>query len=114
MKRIAPNHYIHSYVHLGRVGVLLEFGLDTHVTEKSSAFQQLATDVCLQIAAQDPSDVSDLLGQSFLKLPSTSVGEHIGMTAADLEDHIEITRFTRWEASKFKKDDELAPFQKRY
>ena len=114
MKRAATNHYIHSYVHLGRVGVLLEFGLDTHLTEKATAFQQLATDLCLQIAAQDPRDVADLLGQSFLKVPSTSVGEHMGQTATALEDRIEITRFTRWEAPKFKKDDELAPFQKRY
>ena len=112
MKHPAPNHYIHSYVHLGRVGVLLEFGLDTHVTEKSTAFQQLAIDLCLQIAARDPRDVADLLGQSFLKAPGTSVGEHMGQTAADLKDRIEITRFTRWEAPKFRKDDELAPFRR--
>lgn len=114
MKRTAANHYIHSYVHLGRVGVLLEFGLDTHVTPKSSDFQQLATDLCLQIAAQDPRDVADLLGQPFLKVPDTCVREHLDRTATDLEDRIEITRFTRWEAPTFRKDDELAPFQKRY
>jgi translation elongation factor EF-Ts len=79
--------------------------------EKSSIFQQLATDLCLQIAAQDPRDVADLLRQPFLKDTTTSVGEHLSQTAIRLQERVEVTRFMRWEAPKFKKDDELAPFQ---
>jgi elongation factor Ts len=114
MKRPALNHYIHSYVHLGRIGVLLEFGLDTHAIEKSPTFQQLAIDLCLQISAQTPCDVADLIGQPFLKDPTRSVGEHLSQTAIHLKERIEVTRFTRWEAPAFKKNDELAPFQGRF
>jgi elongation factor Ts len=114
MKRPALNHYIHSYVHLGRVGVLLEFGLDTHMIEKSLIFQQLATDLCLQIVAQDPRDIAALLRQPLLKDTTTSVGEHLSQTVIRLQERVEVTRFTRWEAPKFKKDDELAPFQRNF
>lgn len=110
----ALNHYIHSHVHLGRIGVLLELGVDTHMIEKSQTFQLLATDICLQIAAQDPRDVADLLRQPFLKNIETSVGEHLSHAATLLQESIEIIRFMRWEAPKFKKDDELAPFERSF
>lgn len=113
MKRSALNHYIHSHVHLGRIGVMLELGLETHMIVKSAAFQQLATDLCLQIAAQDPCDVAALLQQPYFKTLGASVEEHLDQAAAALQERVEVIRFVRWEAPAFRKEDELAPFERR-
>jgi len=110
MSRRLTNHYIHSHVHLGCVGVMLELGLETQSIRQAPLFQQLALDLCLQIAARDPQDVPDLLQQAFLKDPRKSVGNHLHDAATDLQEHVEILRFVRWEAAQFRKSDELAPF----
>lgn len=50
---------IFSYVHFGRVGVLLELSCDSHRTLREVAFEDLGKNLCLQIAATSPRFVSE-------------------------------------------------------
>ena len=55
--RIATEGAIVSYVHSGRVGVLLEVNCETDFVGKLDDFQTFCHDICLQIAAMNPLSV---------------------------------------------------------
>lgn len=55
--RIATEGAIVSYVHSGRVGVLLEVNCETDFVGKLEDFQTFCHDMCLQIAAMNPLSV---------------------------------------------------------
>ncbi|OGI17346.1 MAG: elongation factor Ts [Candidatus Melainabacteria bacterium RIFOXYA12_FULL_32_12] len=58
MSRIAAEGLIGSYVHNGKIGVLVEVNCETDFVAKNDEFQQLVKDICLQIASSSPEYVS--------------------------------------------------------
>lgn len=58
MGRIASEGLIGSYVHNGKIGVLLEVNCETDFVARNEEFQQLVKDICLQIASSAPEYVS--------------------------------------------------------
>jgi elongation factor Ts len=55
--RIATEGAIHSYIHGGRVGVLLEVNCETDFVAKLEPFQEFCREISLQIAAMNPQAV---------------------------------------------------------
>jgi elongation factor Ts len=54
-KFVAEKGAVASYIHMGgTVGVLVEFGFDKAETTASDTFQELALDICLHVAAANP------------------------------------------------------------
>ncbi len=54
--RVASQGLVDAYIHLGgKVGVLLELNCETDFVAKTPEFKELARDLCLQIAATNPS-----------------------------------------------------------
>ncbi|MDR2372287.1 MAG: translation elongation factor Ts [Puniceicoccales bacterium] len=57
--RAANEGIIESYIHSGgRIGVLLELNCETDFVAKNSEFKKLARDICMHIAAANPSYAS--------------------------------------------------------
>ena len=57
--RIAAEGTVASYVHMGgKIGVLCEINSETDFAAKSDLFQTLVADVCMHIAAMNPTVVS--------------------------------------------------------
>jgi elongation factor Ts len=53
--KIAAEGTVASYIHAGgKVGVLLELNCETDFVARTDAFQTLAKDICLHIAAANP------------------------------------------------------------
>src|SRR5499427_3060447 len=52
--RIATEGLIHSYIHNGRVGVLLEVNCETDFVAKTDDFQRFIKDVAMHIAGASP------------------------------------------------------------
>ena len=52
--KIAINGYIGSYIHNGRVGVLIELMCETDFVARNEKFQKLANELALHIAAASP------------------------------------------------------------
>ena len=52
--RIASEGFITSYVHNGRIGVLVEVNCETDFVARNQDFQNFAKDVAMHIAASDP------------------------------------------------------------
>lgn len=52
--RIAAEGAVGAYVHGGRIGVLVELNSETDFVARNEAFQQLLKDLCMHVAAADP------------------------------------------------------------
>src|SRR5262245_62691896 len=57
-EREAKEGAVASYVHFGKVGVLIELNCETDFVARNADFQQLARDLAMHIAAADPSPVA--------------------------------------------------------
>src|SRR3989338_11485072 len=69
--------YLESYVHNGRVGVLLEARCETDFVAHSDPFKELVHDLAMQIAAMNPESAEALLKQPYVKDESLTVEQLI-------------------------------------
>lgn len=94
-EREARAGLIGSYVHDGRIGVLVEVNCETDFVAKTDEFVNLVKDMCLHVAASDPKDETELLQQPFVKNPEMSVADYIKQHGAKLGENIVVRRFSR-------------------
>ena len=111
---------IHAYIHPGsRVGVLLELNCETDFVARTDELKKFAADICLHIAAMNPSylraeDVdpkllegnvnatalyneSCLLNQPFVKNSKFTIDQVLKEMIGKIGENIVIRRFTRYE-----------------
>jgi len=86
-----------SYIHNGRVGVLLEVRCETEFVARGEDFQGLANDVVMQIAAMSPENVEELLKQPYIKDESITIEDIIKKVIAKTGENMKIERFCRYE-----------------
>lgn len=94
-EREARAGLIGSYVHDGRIGVLVEVNCETDFVAKTDEFKELVKDLCLHIAASEPQDIKELLDQEYVKDPSKTVGDLVKEANAKLGENIVVRRFER-------------------
>lgn len=109
MGYIHPYHYLHSYVHNGRIGVLVELGCESDFLIRTESFRAFAHDVALQIAAAAPEDLEMLLRQQFVKNEARTIREIVEELAAESRERIAITRFVRWSTDQRDQPDNTTP-----
>ena len=96
-EREARTGIIDSYLHPNKkIGVLLELNCESDFVAKSKDFQDLAHELCLQIAAMNPNKDS-LLEQSWIKDEAKLIKDLVGEYIAKLGENIIIKRFERLE-----------------
>jgi len=89
---------IHSYLHNGRIGVLVNLHAETDFVVRSEPFQELAHELAMQIAATAPKDVEDLLAQPYIKDESKAVKDLVNEVIAKTGEKVAIKEFSRLEA----------------
>jgi elongation factor Ts len=94
-EREARSGLIGSYVHDGRIGVLVEVNCETDFVAKTDEFKELVKDLTLHIAASEPKDETELLEQPFVKDPGKTVGDVVKEANAKLGENIVVRRFSR-------------------
>jgi elongation factor Ts len=94
-EREARAGLIGSYVHDGKIGVLVEVNCETDFVAKTDEFKDLVKDLSLHICASDPEDLDKLLEQPFVKDPSKTVGDIVKEANAKLGENIVVRRFSR-------------------
>lgn len=94
-EREARSGLIGSYVHDGRIGVVVEVNCETDFVAKTDEFKELVKDICLQVAASEAQDVEQLLKEPFIKDTSTDVAEYVQAANAKLGENIVVRRFSR-------------------
>lgn len=85
--REASEGIIESYIHMGRVGVLLELNCETDFVAKNAQFHALAKDLCMHIAAANPLHISaeDVPEEMLTKEREIAAGQITGKPAAVIE-----------------------------
>jgi elongation factor Ts len=85
-----------SYIHPNKkIGVLLELDCETDFVAKSQGFQNLAHELCLQIAATR--EENPLLEQFWIKDQTKTIKDLINDCVSKTGENIVVKRFTRYE-----------------
>lgn len=87
---------IESYVHQGRVGVLVELRCETDFVARTDEFKSLAHELALQVASMSPKDVAALLKEEYIRDTSMKIADLIKQTIAKVGENISVARFTRF------------------
>ena len=88
---------LETYVHNGRIGVLLELRCETDFVVRSEPFRRLAHELAMQIAAVEPNDVVSLLSQLYVKDESMTVDQLIKGVVSKTGENIKVEKFCRYE-----------------
>ena len=91
------NRFIQSYCHQGRIGVLIEFGLETWIVTQEEAFLAFSRDLAMHVAASNPASVDAMLAQPFVKDPAITISTALSDASKQFGERISITRFVRWD-----------------
>jgi len=87
--------FIESYVHAGRVGVLVELRCETDFVARTDDFKTLAHELALQVASMDPKNVDELLKSVYIRDPGLTIGVLVKQTVAKVGENITVAKFTR-------------------
>lgn len=111
--RTANQGIVETYIHTGgRIGAMVELNCETDFVARTPEFRELAHNLAMQIAAQEPvcidesqapddgdsdPEIACLLLQPFIKDPDFKIRDLISETAARVRENIRVRRFTRFE-----------------
>lgn len=90
-----------SYIHSnGLSGTLVEVSCETDFVAKNEEFKTLARDIAMHIAAMNPADTTELLGQPFIKNPEMTIKDMVNGAIQKFGERTEIRRFARFSVSE--------------
>lgn len=98
--RSANQGIIEAYSHNGKIGILVEVNCETDFVARNSDFIEFTHNVALQVAAMMPNDVTELLGQEFIKDTSKTIQELLHELIGIIGEKIEIKRFVIYQLGK--------------
>lgn len=88
---------IECYIHPNKkIGVMVELRCETDFVAKNLDFQKLAHELCLQIAALNPEEIS-LFEQPWIKDETRTIKDLIDEYIAKLGENIILEKFIRYE-----------------
>jgi len=88
---------VYSYVHSGRIGVLLDLRAETDFVVKSEPFEELAKELLMQIAAMPAENPEELLKQSYVRDEKKTVEELVKEVIGKTGENIRVNAFSRIE-----------------
>jgi elongation factor Ts len=91
---------IDSYIHQGRVGVIVELLCETDFVARTDEFKTLAHEISMQVASMNPKDGPALLKQEYIRDPQKTISDLVKEAIAKLGENITLGRFSRFELGK--------------
>ena len=88
--------HLESYIHGGRIGVLLELRCETDFVARGDLFRELARGLAMHISATDPATIEELMAQPYVRDESLTVESLIKSVVAKTGENIRIARFARF------------------
>lgn len=88
---------IESYIHQGRVGVLVEVLCETDFVARTEEFKKLSHEIAMQIASMNPKDVKTLEQQEYIRDPQKTIADLVREEIAKFGENITVGRFSRFE-----------------
>ncbi|AKM82004.1 TPA: translation elongation factor Ts [Candidatus Berkelbacteria bacterium] len=96
-ERATKHGLIETYVHSGRIGVMLELASESDFVAKNAEFKELAHQVAMQIASMSPKNIDELLKQEFIMDSKMTIEDLINSKIAKIRENIKVNRFVRYE-----------------
>ena len=97
--RVTAQGLIDSYVHLGKIGVLVEVNCETDFVARNDDFKTLVHEIALQAAQSESESVEDLLKEEYFKNPSQTIDDLVKEAIGKIGENIKIKRFVKFELS---------------
>lgn len=98
--RIAAEGVVASYTNEdGSIGVIVEVNCETDFVANTDNFKTFASNVAKHIAAANPADVDELMGQKFVDDPSKTISDLVSDTTVAIGEKISLRRFARYETA---------------
>lgn len=91
---------IDSYIHLGKIGVLMEINCETDFVAKCDEFKKFAREVTLQAASVDAQSVDELLNSRYFRDEDKTIEGLLEEVIAKTGENIRIKRFARFALSE--------------
>ena len=89
---------IEAYTHAGgKVVSVVELLCETDFVARNEEFKALAHELCMQVAAMNPKNVRELLGQEYIREPGKKIGDLLKALIAKIRENIKINRIARFE-----------------
>lgn len=91
---------VFTYLHPNKkIGVILELSCESDFVAQTQEFEQLAKELCLQIAALGKEE-TELLEQNWIKDESLKIKDLISLFSKKLGEKIEIKRYCRYQVGE--------------
>ena len=94
--RVTSNGLIDCYLHLGKVGAMVEVNCETDFVARNEDFKKFVHEVALQVASSDAETVEDLLEEEYFKEPGTTIADLLQAAIQKTGENIKIKRFSRF------------------
>lgn len=89
---------IESYIHQnGKIGAIVVVLCETDFVARTDEFKNLVHEICMQVAAMNPKDVSALLKQEYIRDGSKTIESLTKEAIAKLGENIVVKEFKRFE-----------------
>ena len=88
---------IQSYVHNGKIGVLVKVRCETDFVAKNPEFAEFTHELAMQIAASSHADLKALLKSPYIRDPALTVSDYVSQAVGRFGEKIEISDFSRIE-----------------
>ena len=99
-ERVTAQGLIDSYVHLGKIGVLVEINCETDFVSRNDEFKKFAHELSLHIASSDVRDVDELMGQEYFRDQSKKISDLLNDVIARTGENVKINRFVKFTLGK--------------
>jgi len=96
-ERATSQGLIESYVHLGKIGVLVELNCETDFVARNDEFKAFAHEVALQAATTEAKDVQGLLKEIYFKDTTKTTQDLLNEAIAKTGENIKVKRFIKFE-----------------
>jgi elongation factor Ts len=98
--REAQQGLIDCYLHLGKIGCLVEVNCETDFVARNEDFRRFAHEVALQVASSEAKSVAELLKEPYFKDPTRTVEDLVRDIIAKIGENVKIKRFVKYTLGK--------------
>lgn len=93
--RETANGLIDSYIHLGKIGVLVEVNCETDFVARNKDFKTFAHEVALQVAQSQTKDTEGLLKEEYFRDSEKTIDDLLGEVIVKTGENIKIKKFVK-------------------
>jgi len=87
---------IDSYIHLGKIGVLVEVNCETDFVVRNKQFKEFTHEIALQVAQSEAKDVDTLLQEKYFKDPEKTIDDLLKEIIVKTGENIKVKRFAKY------------------